>query len=378
MRAGRRALVDTTASRYLAASTVYLIYALVVISIDIGGYGGFYGPLYDSVFTGLGYAATTANLTENLVANPVIQSDYYAASSASSAAANAYWSHYYDEASLALVPLYTGTATAGRWSVERINALFAFAAVLHFLNAWQYAYAWYNRRWNDVVLYPEIMNILGSWLYLISASWYAQVDELVKAPNFAYTDPLVMRVHYVETAAASWELFAAFGWTYTYWKTFRRAPGRGCTLDDPDLHGSLMIVIPSFIYLGEGGLGAGRDGSEDVVLRHGSARARSIVRLSSPLPPPPPSCRRSANPPQPTTSASYWTRQPMARTSSTLWAMPLTWRAPWPTGSAPCATSAACGGCRASGASPTSARAFPPGAVWRATGRRCRRRNARY
>jgi len=24
-----------------------------------------------------------------------------------------------------------------------------------------------------------------------------------------------MRVHYLETAAASWELFAAFGWTYT-------------------------------------------------------------------------------------------------------------------------------------------------------------------
>lgn len=82
---------------------------------------------------------------------------------------------------------------------------------------------------------------------LISATWYPEADALVK--SFDYTNPLLMRVHYLETAAASWELFAAFGWTYSWWKTFQRKPGRGCTLDDPDLHGGMMIVVPSIIYL---------------------------------------------------------------------------------------------------------------------------------
>ncbi len=82
---------------------------------------------------------------------------------------------------------------------------------------------------------------------MISATWYPEADALVK--SFDYTNPLLMRLHYLETAAASWELFAAFGWTYSWWKTFQRKPGRGCTLDDPDLHGGLMIIIPSIIYL---------------------------------------------------------------------------------------------------------------------------------
>lgn len=352
-------IVDTTASRYLAASTVYLIYTLVIMCIDIGGYGGFYGPLYDSVFMTLGYTTKTVNLTESIVANPIVQNDYYLESSASSAAENAYWSHYYDQAALALVPLYTGEATSGRWSPERVNSLFVFAALLHFLNAWQYAYAWYNRRWNDVVLYPEIMNILGSWLYLITATWYPLADELIAAPNFEYTNPLVMRLHYVETAAASWELFAAFGWTYTYWKTFRRAPGRGCTLDDPDLHGSLMIVIPSFIYLGE----------LRVCCRVGAYHQH----VSSSLYPPP----LAPVPLQPTTSRSCSTLRLTARTLSTWWAMPRTWQAPSLTGSVPSATSAAYGGSPALAASPTNARAFPPGAAWRATGRPCLRTRRR-
>jgi hypothetical protein len=30
-----------------------------------------------------------------------------------------------------------------------------------------------------------------------------------------YHNPIVLRVHYIETAAALWELIAAFGWWYT-------------------------------------------------------------------------------------------------------------------------------------------------------------------
>lgn len=40
-----------------------------------------------------------------------------------------------------------------------------------------------------------------------------------------YTSPVVMHVHYVETAAALWEVMASVGWTYTWWLTVSRACG---------------------------------------------------------------------------------------------------------------------------------------------------------
>jgi hypothetical protein len=41
LRAGRRVLVDTTAARYMAASAVYLMYAMAIMMIDVYAYGGF-------------------------------------------------------------------------------------------------------------------------------------------------------------------------------------------------------------------------------------------------------------------------------------------------------------------------------------------------
>jgi hypothetical protein len=68
------------------------------------------------------------------------------------------------------------------------------AGLVHFINAWQFWWSWYGRRWNEsrdprnpatprcrpvmqVVVWPEYMNIVGSCLYLVSASYYQQVRE---------------------------------------------------------------------------------------------------------------------------------------------------------------------------------------------------------
>ena len=64
-----------------------------------------------------------------------------------------------------------------------------------------------------------------------------------------YTDPMTLYVHDLELAASLIEVIASLGWAYTWWLTYPRGPGRGWTLDDPDLWGILMIVIPSWTYL---------------------------------------------------------------------------------------------------------------------------------
>ena len=148
----------------------------------------------------------------------------------------------------------------------------------------------------------------GACLYLISASMYpAATAALVPYPDpnspdpanpiyvTDYTHPDVMKVHYVETAAALWEVMASVGWTYTWWLTvsaavaagrgcssdrgvtrgvksgggadcavqawtraplpcklqpqYTRKPGRGFTLDDTDMLGTIAILVPSLIYL---------------------------------------------------------------------------------------------------------------------------------
>ena len=83
---------------------------------------------------------------------------------------------------------------------------------------------------------------MGASLYLKTAYEYENVGG-----NF---DAETLQVHYYETAASTIELFAALGWTATWWLTYPRGVvGRGCTLDDFDLWGNLFIFVPSVLYL---------------------------------------------------------------------------------------------------------------------------------
>ena len=79
-------------------------------------------------------------------------------------------------------------------------------------------------------------------LYMYSATLYPQTTD-----NFS---DITMRVHLIETAAASIEFAACIGWFLVWYATYdRNIVGRGWTLDDPDLWANALLMIPSVIYL---------------------------------------------------------------------------------------------------------------------------------
>jgi hypothetical protein len=45
------------------------------------------------------------------------------------------------------------------------------------VNAWMYVWAWKNRSWGDRVVVPEWMNVVGSGLYMASATMYGYEDR---------------------------------------------------------------------------------------------------------------------------------------------------------------------------------------------------------
>jgi hypothetical protein len=130
-------------------------------------------------------------------------------------------------------------------AIENTNNLFIAAAVIHLVNAFMYIWSWlpFGYTFFSVVMIPEYLNILGASLYLYTANQYGETDG-------TYTDDITFRVHHIETAAASIELVAAFGWATTWYLTFpRRTVGRGWTLDDPDSWSNIFIVVPSIYYI---------------------------------------------------------------------------------------------------------------------------------
>jgi hypothetical protein len=192
---------------------VYLIYAIIIVYIDQVAYPNAATLLPPSVFsdddstgTGTGTTATTT-------------------SSSSSSSGPEFAA--YNEA------------------IENINNLFIAAGVIHLVNAFMYIWSWLPLGYTlcSVVMIPEYLNVLGASLYLYTANQYGKMDG-------TYTDDITFRVHYIETAAASIELVAAFGWATTWYLTFpRRTVGRGWTLDDPDSWGNIFIVVPSIYYI---------------------------------------------------------------------------------------------------------------------------------
>jgi len=135
------------------------------------------------------------------------------------------------------------------WSMETINHVFIVAAVVHVVNACMYIWVWMDSGYpfRHRVMIPELLNIAESSLYLVSASMYS--FENADGDNMAHMDPVLRRVQRIELVAAILELMAAFGWVITWYMTYPRAPGRGWTLDDPDIWANVTIVTPGIIYV---------------------------------------------------------------------------------------------------------------------------------
>jgi len=151
-----------------------------------------------------------------------------------------------------------------------INRQYVAAGAVHVTNAVQYAIAW-NRDFHypltNLVIIPEILNLVEASLYLSTATKYANASEVCEQltaealANCTITDDdtslcisnicdeIYAPIHKTELAASIVELLASIGWLWSFYQTYIRVPGRGFTLDDPDLIGSLFTFIPSIIYL---------------------------------------------------------------------------------------------------------------------------------
>ena len=93
----------------------------------------------------------------------------------------------------------------------------------------------------DPIVGPEYLNILGAALYLWSAALYPTES--------GPTDATTLKVHRIETAAAGIEWLACVGWFITWHLTYLRVPGRGYTLDDPDVWALITIFGGSTMYM---------------------------------------------------------------------------------------------------------------------------------
>lgn len=124
---------------------------------------------------------------------------------------------------------------------ETNDKLYYFFGMVHFLNAWMYWYAWKDIRWWDPIVYPEYLNVVGAALYLWSSSLYRRES----GPH----DPATSHIHVIETCAAIVELLACVGWAITWHLTYERVPGRGYTLDDPDVWALLTIFAAAITYV---------------------------------------------------------------------------------------------------------------------------------
>lgn len=93
----------------------------------------------------------------------------------------------------------------------------------------------------DPIVFPEYMNVLGAALYLWSAALYPTES--------GPTDATTLKVHRIETAAAGVEWLACVGWFITWHLTYLRVPGRGYTLDDPDVWALITIFGGSTCYM---------------------------------------------------------------------------------------------------------------------------------
>lgn len=139
-----------------------------------------------------------------------------------------------------------------------INRQYVALASVHLVTAFMYGYAW--RDWmalhasdtplwaRALIMVPEALNVVEAAIYVYTATLYGPYEadpECQLDPDC----PAYHRLHRLELAGAAVEMAAALLWAWSWWYTFERVPGRGLTPFDPDFWSSLLLVIPSAMYI---------------------------------------------------------------------------------------------------------------------------------
>jgi len=140
-------------------------------------------------------------------------------------------------------------------AVREVNLLYLVSAVLRVLNSLQWMAVWLPHRnprtgdfWKlyDWVQIPEFFNFLEAVLYTATACMYNW--QVTTGPE-RYLDSSTALNKRLELAAACTQMCAALGWVWVWWVTHPRGPGRGFTLDDPELISLALIFSPSVIHM---------------------------------------------------------------------------------------------------------------------------------
>jgi len=164
-----------------------------------------------------------------------------------------------------------------------INSMYIGANLIHLTNGMMYMWVWYHEGFRGkmlaVLLVPEFLNLCEASLYISSSTYYNSEGDsyfLVNTTSpppynasFPYNSSIIVDgcnvtqngtwiyiqdgitadVQNIEITASLVAMCAAFGWTFTWYLTYRRIPGRGWTLDDPDIWAMLTILLGDVMYI---------------------------------------------------------------------------------------------------------------------------------
>lgn len=137
------------------------------------------------------------------------------------------------------------------------NRVYVIFAVVHVVDAYLFLFSWEDKRYYDYETWPEYLNIVGSFLYLWSSTFYnsiyvMSIDGAVLLSHKFYI------CRQIELVASALELVATILWIYVWHKGLedrvgtdflKSVPGRGLTIYDPDLHASWTLVAGASLYL---------------------------------------------------------------------------------------------------------------------------------
>jgi len=114
-----------------------------------------------------------------------------------------------------------------------------------------YIWCWLHDGWPLLhwIMIPELLNITEACLYITSSTYYPNEGYSSYNGTEFINDPVTGEVQKIELAAAVVATAAALGWCASWWAAYPRYPGRGITLDDPDLTALFTLVLGALMYL---------------------------------------------------------------------------------------------------------------------------------
>lgn len=137
------------------------------------------------------------------------------------------------------------------------NKVYVIFAILHVVDAYLFLFSWEDKCYTDYETWPEYLNIIGSFLYLWSSTFYTTIQIISSDGSVSLSDSFYL-CRQIELAASALEVLATALWIYVWYVGLidrfgsdfsRHIPGRGLTIYDPDLHASWTLVTGALLYL---------------------------------------------------------------------------------------------------------------------------------